>query len=339
MAESTTPLLSVALIVRDEVATLGSCLESVRGWADEIVVVDTGSTDGTQSIARAAGARLRSIAWVDDFASARNAALSACTGKWVLSLDADEIISGSAPGALRRLVRCSDDLDALSVLIKERSGPDRRGLAGHRELKLFRSDRVRWAGRVHERLVRTEPDGTVPRFEELSDDLLTLIHSGYSSPDAIRRKSARNARLGAIELAEVLADPRRHDDAARVRVDLGRSLLGTGDRAAALEHFQFVVDHDAGTPSALMAMDFLTRAALGDGRLEQAERWLDRLRRTGAPEGHCDFLLAQLLAERGSFEASLAVVDRITDLRDAGGHPLDRRVLDQLRGMIDRARA
>jgi glycosyltransferase involved in cell wall biosynthesis len=85
-----TSTLTITLIVRNEEATLGRCLDSVRGLADEIVVVDTGSTDGTREIAASYGARLVDFAWCDDFAAARNESLRQATGRWVLWLDADE---------------------------------------------------------------------------------------------------------------------------------------------------------------------------------------------------------------------------------------------------------
>lgn len=95
--------LSLALIVRNEAELLGPCLESARPWVDEIVAVDTGSTDGTQELLRAAGARVFDFPWVDDFSAARNAALDHCTGDWVLILDADEELDAASGPLLRRL--------------------------------------------------------------------------------------------------------------------------------------------------------------------------------------------------------------------------------------------
>jgi len=80
------------MIVKNEEATLGHCLESVRGLVDETVVVDTGSTDGTAEVAGRFGARLHQYQWCDDFSAARNEALRHITGDWVLVLDADEAI-------------------------------------------------------------------------------------------------------------------------------------------------------------------------------------------------------------------------------------------------------
>ena len=84
--------VSLAMIVRDEEANLTRCLESARGLFDEIIVVDTGSSDRTAAIARSFGAEVFDLAWCDDFAAARNAALGHATGDYVFRLDADETL-------------------------------------------------------------------------------------------------------------------------------------------------------------------------------------------------------------------------------------------------------
>ncbi|MCL4810283.1 MAG: glycosyltransferase family 2 protein, partial [Thermoanaerobaculia bacterium] len=85
------PAVSVVIIVKDEADRLGPALESVA-WAEEVLVADTGSTDGTEDLARATGARVETVPW-EGYVSARNRALSLATHDWVLVLDADERIS------------------------------------------------------------------------------------------------------------------------------------------------------------------------------------------------------------------------------------------------------
>ncbi len=99
------PILSIAMIVKNEEDHLPRCLTSVQGLAEEIVVVDTGSTDGTVEIAERFGARLGFFAWRDDFAAARNESLRLCTGDWVLILDADEAVDPMDHAAIRALLR------------------------------------------------------------------------------------------------------------------------------------------------------------------------------------------------------------------------------------------
>ena len=78
------------MIVKNEEANLPACLESVRGLFDEIIIVDTGSTDHTKEIAAAFGAKVFEFTWVDSFAAARNECLRHATGNWIFWMDADD---------------------------------------------------------------------------------------------------------------------------------------------------------------------------------------------------------------------------------------------------------
>ena len=99
MTESASRRLSLCMIVRDEAQLLPGCLESVRGAVDEIVAVDTGSSDATPEIVRAHGGLLLRHAWREDFSAARNVSLDAATGDWILWMDADERLRPEEHGA------------------------------------------------------------------------------------------------------------------------------------------------------------------------------------------------------------------------------------------------
>ncbi|WP_028952924.1 glycosyltransferase [Synechococcus sp. CC9616] len=103
-------MLSLSMIVRNEEARLAACLASVKGLADELVVVDTGSTDGTIAVAEAAGARVERIEWPGDFAPARNRAMDFLSGDWVLVLDADEQLRPEVIPSLKALMAQPDVL-------------------------------------------------------------------------------------------------------------------------------------------------------------------------------------------------------------------------------------
>lgn len=117
------PSLSVALIVKDETTVLGHCLASVRDLADQIVVVDTGSSDGTPELAQALGAEVHHFTWCDDFARARNASLAHCRGDWVLILDADEAVDVRDHRCIREAIE-APDTEAYRLIIRNyyRSG-------------------------------------------------------------------------------------------------------------------------------------------------------------------------------------------------------------------------
>jgi GT2 family glycosyltransferase/Flp pilus assembly protein TadD len=100
--------LSLCMIVKNEEHHLPKCLTSIKSFANEIIIVDTGSTDRTKDIARAFGASVYDVSWTGDFAEARNTSLAKATGDWVLVLDADEVISPLDHPALARLLNKRD---------------------------------------------------------------------------------------------------------------------------------------------------------------------------------------------------------------------------------------
>src|SRR5262245_47742602 len=102
------PRLTVALIVRNCDGLLARSLASVRSLADEVVVLDTGSTDDTLHVALEAGATVHRRAWQDSFAAARNACLDQVTGDWVLWLDAGETIASEQVAPLRQFVHAAN---------------------------------------------------------------------------------------------------------------------------------------------------------------------------------------------------------------------------------------
>ena len=103
-------MLSFSIIVRNEESRLAGSLASLRELADEMVVVDTGSTDATITVAEAAGARVEQVEWPGDFARARNTALTFLKGDWVLVLDADEQLRPEVIPSLKALMAQPDVL-------------------------------------------------------------------------------------------------------------------------------------------------------------------------------------------------------------------------------------
>src|SRR5262245_20268609 len=96
-------VLSLYMIVRDSARTLRACLESIRPWVDEIVVVDTGSLDNTREIVRGFGAKVHEFTWIYDFSAARNESLRYASGSWIFWMDADDTIDAENGRKLREL--------------------------------------------------------------------------------------------------------------------------------------------------------------------------------------------------------------------------------------------
>jgi glycosyltransferase involved in cell wall biosynthesis len=153
--------LSVAIICKNEEAVIAKCLESVKD-ADEIIVCDTGSTDNTIGIASRYAYVDFGYVWKDDFADARNYALSLCSGDWVLSIDADETLVTSIEN-VKADIETAVEQGFDGMLVNMMWGPSR----SHSMVRVFRADK-RWVGKVHEHIAC------------LAMDSLTSIQFGYS---------------------------------------------------------------------------------------------------------------------------------------------------------------
>jgi glycosyltransferase involved in cell wall biosynthesis len=112
--------LSLCTIVKNEEATLPRTLDSVKDIVDEIVVLDTGSSDRTREIAQDCGARVYRFEWCDDFAAARNECLKYATGDWILVLDADEVLVPSIVPQIKQAIQ--SDRALLINLIRQEIG-------------------------------------------------------------------------------------------------------------------------------------------------------------------------------------------------------------------------
>jgi tetratricopeptide (TPR) repeat protein len=220
------PLLSAALIVRDEQRALPACLASLVDAVDEIVVCDTGSTDRTREVAAALGARVVHAVWEDDFSAARNVALAACRGDWVLSIDADEQLRLHEGTSLRRLVERAD-VEALGLRLL--SHTDRMGSGGyeHDALRLFRRGDLHWVGAVHETL-RSRRTGQPPLAGRAVG--LHLDHDGYTSAIFLQRdKARRNLALAEKDHASAAAGTGR--ELWKAAYELARALSAAGGPA------------------------------------------------------------------------------------------------------------
>ncbi|BBD57995.1 glycosyl transferase family protein [Nostoc sp. HK-01] len=110
--------ISLCMIVKNEETALPKCLNSVKDFVDEMVVLDTGSSDRTAEIAQQFGAKVHHFQWSNNFSTARNAALKYVTGDWVLVLDADEILTPSIVPQLQEVIQ-SDEYILINLIRQE----------------------------------------------------------------------------------------------------------------------------------------------------------------------------------------------------------------------------
>jgi hypothetical protein len=256
------------MIVRDEAADLPRCLASVTGVVDELVVVDTGSTDTTVAIALAAGARVLHQPWHDDFAAARNVGLEAATGEWILHLDADEELPESTRAALRAALG-RVEADAIAVTMRNLTPPgDPVAHTDTAIVRMFRNRPThRYEGRIHEHVAAAvvAAGGRVVAIPSL-----VILHHGYARPTVQggEDRDARNLRLLALALTERPDDP-------HLLFQYGRQLKGAERWTEAEQALRAALRHDR-------------------GRLPAPVR------------GECHTRLAQVLATAGRWDAAVA---------------------------------
>ena len=315
--------LSVAMIVRNEAQLLPGCLESIAPVADEICVVDTGSRDGTLSIARDFGCRTAQFTWEDDFSSARNASLNLCQGDWVLVLDADERLDGDAGPQLRELLEAGTDrayrFTTRNYTNHAQVGEFVHALPGDAHARGFAG----WFPSVKVRLFPRDPG---IRFEHRVHEVVTpsLLRLGFAviccaipvhhypllkAPEEIRRKQERYLALGKAKLAE-------QPESAQAHAELGSQYLELGELPSAAQSFREAVRR---APDNAIYLKDLGGALFLIGRIEEAERALRLAVAQDPALADAWRNLGVVVAQRAAWREALDCFDRALLLLP--GHP------------------
>jgi tetratricopeptide (TPR) repeat protein len=193
---SSKPLISAALIVRNEERHLDACLSSIEPLVDEVSLVDTGSTDRTMAIAEAHGVDVLRAEWPDDFAEARNWSLERATGEWILYIDADERLIAddrAVEAARRRLAK--NDLAAAFVTLRAH-----RDYGAYRELRLFRNHpSIRFEGIIHENIWPAIDRYRARTGRKIIATDLLLDHVGYEGDQDHKHERNRPLLLRELE--------------------------------------------------------------------------------------------------------------------------------------------
>ncbi len=200
------PRLSLCMIVRDSSRTLRACLETIRPWVDEMVIVDTGSLDDTPTIVEAYGGRLFHFPWCDDFSAARNESLRHAQGDWLFWMDSDDTIPAECGRKLRQLVEHEWPAGVFGFVMQvhcpggSEEGGAKTDVTMVDHVKLFRNrPDLRFDGRIHEQIL--------PAIRAGGGDVawteLYVVHSGSDQSRAAQaKKLERDLRILERELVE-----------------------------------------------------------------------------------------------------------------------------------------
>ena len=300
--------ISVAMIVRDEAARLEPCIEHLRGFAGEIVVVDTGSRDDTAALAERLGCRVGRFGWNDDFSAARNHALSMCTLPWIYVADADEWLD---PASIQYLCRHAAEPPARAWRIETVTYTDQVSRADARpvdpddpytrgypasysswKVRLFPNrPEIRFSGKVHEQVNPSLEAAGIPIVNSAA------IVRHYPLWRAVRDVRAKAEFYLALNRKKV-AD---HPEDAAAHAELGAQLAELGRHAEAASAYREALRR--------MPERFDWLAELGGnlalcGREPEAEQAL-RLALRGDPALHHAWRnLGVLLARRSDWSAA-----------------------------------
>ncbi len=304
---TTNETISACLIAKNEAVLLPDCLSSLKGRVDEIVIVDTGSSDNTIELARAAGAVVLHRPWDDDFSAPRNMGLDAATSDWILYIDADERLTAPGTGSIASLLP-GHEASAARLCLQPKVGS-----TSYSELRLFRNDaRIRFRQIMHERVVEAvrevcEADGTVvgPALD------IRLHHVGYEGD-----QSHKHARNPPILRKAILQNPER----VYCWFHLGITLDAIGERAEAIASLNRAIEkaHAGGITEELniavtchqVLAGIATEAQNPNDALRHAELGLD------IRQSHytLQWAKARALAQLGQLDEAIAILEMIVSI-------------------------
>jgi GT2 family glycosyltransferase/tetratricopeptide (TPR) repeat protein len=295
--------VSACLITKDEEANIASCLASLEGFVDEVVVYDTGSTDNTIGLARDLGATVIEGYWDDDFSRARNAALEHCTGEWIAWLDADEtLVCDDVEGLLRLLDRMDPQMDGFSVPIDNLTGVGVGSGFVHSACRLFRRARCEWTGRLHEQIAGR---GDHRGIQQVALEGARIRHTGYlDEAMRSRNKTERNLRVAQAEVAQ--ADGWEKGFSL---TSLGRAYLTAGRFEEAFQHCREGLEHSDNPITRRLATRTAAEALIHLGRYDEALEWIEELREISSSPVQPDIAEGKVRLARRQFQEALDLFD------------------------------
>jgi tetratricopeptide (TPR) repeat protein len=270
-------------------------------------IVDTGSRDRTVAIAKEFGARVNHVAWNDDFAQARNAALAMATHRWILVLDADEQLTAESAAALRSIAQSPATLRGYWLSCRNENDDIRgSGATTNAIVRIFPNDpRIRYRNAIHEFVALDGSEAGLPA--DVAP--IAIVHRGYLGEVVRERgKAERNLRLSHAAVARDPSDPFHH-------YNLGMALVLAGDGASAIAALEVVRERTREVPRGFRANALVVLADLYAERRQD----IDAALRT----------IAEALAVAPSYSNAhfahgrfLAAAGRLYEARDAFGRAI-----------------
>lgn len=302
------PVLSVCMIVKNEAHQLAEALENFQAFADEIVVVDTGSTDGTADVARRFTPQVFDFMWCDDFSAARNQSLSHARGSHVLWMDADDRVEPNMVERINQLKGVFDGRTAYYFILQDmnRSGPS----CSFYQLRCVpRKDDVKFVGRIHEQL-------TLGDLAPLTVEIV-IHHHGYLHKGIHRSKLERNLALLKKERDDGRDDAFIHYYLSLTSESLDQMSESVEHMQQALTHLEREARRNQGPVAKKMAMRALMEAHFQMARLHRkagsealALRHVTRAQALAGDDASSQYCLGLLYQECGRPRMALGCIEK-----------------------------
>lgn len=196
--------LSVTMIMRDEEKHIARCLESIKDIADEIIIVDTGSTDKSVEIAKSFGAKIYYHPWQNDFSLHRNQAIGYATGDWLLQIDADEELSGDKEGLKKCLNKLNREYNGVSVRLKDVC---RKSGTQFNASRIFRNGKIKYRRAVHNVPIYEGAN----KFGAVLFNGVTIIHYGSHYQISKEESKKKFNRTKFLLLKALKDDPKDYE--------------------------------------------------------------------------------------------------------------------------------
>ncbi len=298
--------ISACYMVKNAEKDLARSLESLVKYVDEIIVVDTGSTDSTVEVAKKFGAKIFYETWQDDFSTPRNVAIREAKGDWIVFLDADEYFVNDTAQNLRRAIKLAKDkkFQGLSISwINVDADNGNKIISAEHALRIFENvPNLHYVGKIHE--VPYIGEKILSNITMISADLLTLYHTGYST-SIVKAKFERNLKL-LLEELETSAEPER------TYSYLADCYYGLGDWDNAEKYARLHVEkiRSLSTRPFKILLDILSKAP---DRAEDYREYLQLAIKNYPKHPEFSAQLAKFLAGQGDYRPAIAQMKNALD--------------------------
>ncbi len=255
------------MIVKNEEKFLPGCLESVKNIVDEMIIVDTGSTDKTAEIARSYGAKVFPFEWKNDFSLARNESIKHATGEWILILDADERLNPGQEDKVKKYL--SMDFDGLYVKVIS-LGKDGKAKVNEYPRIFRRKEGVKFEGKIHEQI----GPSIIKSGGKIAKTDITITHLGYAQSDEImNKKYERNLSLLFEQIKENPND-------AYAYYHIGVIKILVGEKEEGIEYLKKSIQipkekSNLGDPLRAVVYNILGKHEIQNGNFSEAFKYLN----------------------------------------------------------------